>query len=159
MDTRVLRAAFPAARLLVIVALVIGGLAGWLGFLNADGSDAVGRAVAGWYLLLAIALPATLALYVWALQQTTLPTAMRQTGAGIAPLLVAAVAGSLIGSAGFWLIATMITGSIGGEDLNAVRNAIIAEIPLINVLLVVGLTCIAAVLLSLWASGSARQSS
>lgn len=114
-------------RILLLAALLVGGLAGWFSILTQDGTENVAQAAAQFFLGLGIVLPATLVGY------TRLVEAIgdRQT------LVAIAVSSSVLGIIAYIILATLIAGSVGGEDLNQVRIALGSQIPIWQMAVVV----------------------
>ncbi len=147
------------SRLLLAVALILGGVAGWIGLLTADGADKVAQTVAIFYPLLAIILPGGLALVVWSTLQTEaggMPALYQEVGVARTMLSIAALVGAAGGSVLFWIVATALCGSVGGEDLNQVRDAILANIPAWQLIGVLLLTIATGLILAQWAHQRAQ---
>jgi hypothetical protein len=147
------------ARLLVIVGLVVGGVAGWVSLLTTDGAEKVAQTVVIFYPWLALLLPGSLALSVWATLQTQVggnPNLYHVLGTARLMLLTAAVLGAAGGSFAFWIVATAVTGSVGGEDLNQVRDAILANIPTWQLAGVLVITLATGLIMAQWAHQRAQ---
>ncbi len=114
-------------RILLLAALIVGGLAGWFALLTQDGTENVAQAVAQFFLGLGVVLPATLIGYTRIVEVIS----DRQI------LLVIGVISGIVGVIAYMTIATLLAGSVGGEDLNQVRVAIGMQIPIWQMIVVV----------------------
>ncbi|MBK8135691.1 MAG: hypothetical protein IPK52_07625 [Chloroflexi bacterium] len=143
------------ARVLALIGLVAGGIAGIFAFLTQDGAGAVALRAASVFPLLVILLPGTLALVTWAAVEggePTLTAILRQLYPARVMLLTGGICGSAAGCLAFLLAATLMPGSIGGEDLNQVRIALFAAVGWAQPLFVLVGTAVVAVALSWWAN-------
>lgn len=139
------------ARNLLVVAAVMGGGAGWFALLTRDGTDAMVEVGIMVFPLLIIALPLALILNsLFDQEMAKLPEANIYR-AGKQPTSIMLASGGLLGSiAGvmiYLLLVPLATGSFGGEDLNAVREALWAQVQMWQVLAVIGLTTLAGFLM------------
>ena len=111
---------FRALRIQLFAALLIGGLAGWFSIITQDGAINVAQTSAQFFLGLGIGLPVALVAYTRWMEKI----AERQS------LLAIGILGGIVGIIAYIAIVTLIGGSIGGEDLNQVRNELMRQIPL-----------------------------
>lgn len=143
------------ARVLALVGLVAGGIAGLFAFLTQDGAEAVALRAASVFPLLVILIPGALALVTWAAVEGGEPTLtgiLRQANPARVMLLTGAIAGSAVGCLAFLLAAALMPGSIGGEDLNQVRIVLFAAVGWAQPLFVLTGTAVVAAALSWWAN-------
>jgi len=114
-------------RILLLAALIVGGVAGWFALLTQDGTENVAQAAAQFFLGLGIVLPATLIGYTRMVE----PIKDRQM------LLIIGVISGIVGVIVYITTATLLAGSVGGEDLNQVRIALGMQIPIWQMVVVI----------------------
>lgn len=111
---------FRALRIQLLIALVVGGLAGWFSIITQDGAVNVAQTASQFFLGLGIGLPVALVAYTRVVE--SIPD--RRS------LLLIGIVSACLGIIAYIAIVTLIGGSIGGEDLNQVRIELGARIPL-----------------------------
>lgn len=114
-------------RILLLAALIVGGMAGWFALLTQDGTENVAQAVAQFFLGLGVVLPATLIGYTRIVD----PIGDRKI------LFFIGLISGIVGVIAYMTIATLLAGSVGGEDLNQVRVAIGMQIPIWQMIVVI----------------------
>lgn len=148
------------ARVLAAIGLFTGGIAGLVAFLTQDGAEAVAIRAASIFPLLVILLPGALAVLTWAAVEggdTALTRILSAPVAARAFLLTGGIVGSAGGCLAFLLAATLMPGSIGGEDLNSVRIALFDAVGWIQPLFVVLGSTVVALALAWWSNSRLNQ--
>ncbi len=115
---------------------MLGGLAGWFTTLTQDGAINVGMTGAQFFLGLGIVLPVAI---VVTARLLTIPQERRV-------LIASAIFGSVLGMIIYVAMIALINGSIGGEDLNAVRTELTNQIPIWQYIVVFGVNLVVSII-------------
>jgi len=115
---------------------LLGGLAGWFTTLTQDGAINVGMTGAQFFLGLGIVLPVAI---VVTARLLTIPQERRV-------LIASAIFGSVLGMIIYVAMIALINGSIGGEDLNAVRTELTNQIPIWQYIVVFGVNLVVSII-------------
>jgi hypothetical protein len=103
--------------------MAAGAVGGWLATVSRDGAEAVASAASGWYLLLALAVPAGTWLLVRNDASRPAPR-YRTLGSTLTTVVAGLVAATLL----FVAVATQVTQLFGGEDGPAVAEELFAAL-------------------------------
>jgi hypothetical protein len=123
-----LQSALRPAWRITILGILIGGVAGFLGLLTADGTEAVSQTIATVYLLLVVVPPLMVGITI----QQLLPH-LKAVKVLLPNALVLTIAATVLGLVGgtflFWVVSSFGAGLLGGEDTGALRLALLDLLP------------------------------
>lgn len=152
-------ASLKQARILALTGLVIGGMAAWYGLLTEDGAEQVAKASAQFLLPLGILILPTVLLFIniSGLDGNTKTKTDEQKRDTNLMLLIAGGGGAIAGIALFLLVIPLGAGSVGGEDLNAVRESLWEQVSAGHLILIFVVNILVALGLAGWMSGESNQ--
>lgn len=139
---------------MVSVGLVVGGIAGWIGLLLADGPQPVAAIIARCYLSLVLILPATL---LWLNLKPEDQTPYSELLSALLILIVASVVGSVVASVFFFAPAVNVPHVFGGENNMQIALALKQELRWDKFAIVLGVTFISSIFIAIWTHKQAKN--
>ena len=150
------KAGFNQALTLGFVGIFVGAVGGWYGALSENGPDLVAEKAAPFFILMALAIPATQFFLNWRIiDKGTVPDAriFTDTTTTHTMLQVAAIGGGLISAVLFLVGAAYVPGILSSEDPLLVREALADRFEIGALLAVLAGCVVGAFFIGRWAIG------